>query len=630
MISRIHRYRIFLITLLQLGVMNIMRVALYRVFLKTGYYKRKMGIKRFAHDGVFFAGLSLNKLSVDMESSKAIILSADRLMNGTLQFFSHFDYNFREIPDWFYDPFAKKQHQNNQHWADINEFGFQGSDIKILWEASRFGWAPTFAQAYVLTNEPKYLKALNIWIDNWCCQNPVNQGVQWKCGQETSLRLLHFLSAMKILGETDTPPARSIEFVERHLERISPTIFYAQAQRNNHLTSEAAALFIGGSWLMLTDSKAIGSKKRARQYYTKGRNLLEWASKSLIYEDGSFSQNSVVYHRLMLNSYSLCETWRKYLHLPDFSDKLIRKLQKATDWLFWFTDPQSGNAPNLGGNDGAHLFNFCSGEYGDFRPSVQLASFQFYSHCLFGPGQWDEQIRWISDTTDEINYLPQKRHSKLFPDGGYYIHVNEGASEFWCLFRLPYYKDRPPHSDALHFDLWVNGVNILHDSGSYSYSIGDKSTISNLKGVVGHNTVQFDNGEQMPVLGRFLFGVWLRGKWSCSMESQNNIISANYKDHLKNFHSRVIKFSDQNIIIIDELSGPAEEFFIRWNSNQWPLPYCEIEIVSKGDISTNYQTKRQYSSKYLKMKGGNSVTTTGRLNNTMKIVTKIHIDGNGL
>ena len=41
-----------------------------------------------------------------------------------------------------------------------------------------------------------------------------------------------------------------VQIVRQHLARINANIRYAIAQRNNHATSEAAALFIGGNWLL--------------------------------------------------------------------------------------------------------------------------------------------------------------------------------------------------------------------------------------------------------------------------------------------------------------------------------------------------------------------------------------------
>ena len=66
------------------------------------------------------------------------------------------------------------------------------------------------------------------------------------------MRLLHALQAWQLSDAPGLPPTPTPEraaFVAAHLQRIAATKRYAQAQDNNHLTSEAAALFIGGSWL---------------------------------------------------------------------------------------------------------------------------------------------------------------------------------------------------------------------------------------------------------------------------------------------------------------------------------------------------------------------------------------------
>ena len=42
-----------------------------------------------------------------------------------------------------------------------------------------------------------------------------------------------------------------------------------------------------------------------------GRKMLEEMSSALISRDGSFSQSSTNYHRLMLDTFSLAEIWNK-------------------------------------------------------------------------------------------------------------------------------------------------------------------------------------------------------------------------------------------------------------------------------------------------------------------------------
>ena len=77
------------------------------------------------------------------------------------------------------------------------------------------------------------------------------------------------------------------------------------------------------------------------------------------------------------------------------------------------------------------------------------------------------------------------------------------------MMRYPRFKFRPSHADALHVDLWINDLNILRDGGTYSYNT-DPKWMNYFSGTESHNTIQFDDMEQMPRISRFLFGDWLK------------------------------------------------------------------------------------------------------------------------
>src|SRR4029079_19380469 len=96
---------------------------------------------------------------------------------------------------------------------------------------------------------------------------------------------------------------------------------------------------------------------------------------------------------------------------------------------------------------------------------------------------------------------PASRH---FNDGAY-AAVRRGTG--MALMRYPRFRFRPSHADALHVDLWKDGTNLLRDGGSYSYS--DMEGTAYFSGTASHNTVQFDDRDQMPRVGRSLFGDWL-------------------------------------------------------------------------------------------------------------------------
>ena len=189
-------------------------------------------------------------------SREACLAGADALLAGRATWFSHEAHEVGSPPDWFLDPTSGQRFPDGrQHWSRCKTFA--AADIKRCWELSRWGWAPLLARAWRLSGDSRYLDGLNAWSRSWCQANPVNGGSNWLCGQEASIRLLHALQAWQLSDARacfPIPPPSVRPSQPAHLQRIAATERYAQAQDNNHWTSEAAALFIGGSWLAASAS----------------------------------------------------------------------------------------------------------------------------------------------------------------------------------------------------------------------------------------------------------------------------------------------------------------------------------------------------------------------------------------
>lgn len=156
------------------------------------------------------------------------------------------------------------------------------------------------------------------------------------------------------------------------MERIAPTIQYAIGQDNNHGSSEAAALFVGGSWLT-----SLTRDENATYWEQMGRRWLENRALVLIEKDGGGNQYSVAYHRTVLDTYAFTLIWCRHMNLQPFTEPVLRRLAKGAKWLFQMTDCATGDAPNLGANDGGCVFNLSDGYYRDFRSTVQIAMILF-------------------------------------------------------------------------------------------------------------------------------------------------------------------------------------------------------------------------------------------------------------
>lgn len=550
-------------TLFRVGLVNVGRVALHRLRARGGWYRLRVPLGK-PYDGPFFRGpIDVRAIRISRSASAFWTSSANQVLSGHTPAFSHRWCAVGFPPRWNTSVLSRAVwRQSTPHWSELSEFELD-EDIKGFWELSRFDGFLILALGWLSSGDVRCLAGLEQWIADWVRNNPANAGVHWLCAQETSIRLIQTLLAAELLlayGGVEPAPALA-RFATEHARRIVPTMGYATAQDNNHGTSEAVALYVAGTWLAQTSP---ASSSRARFWRKLGRRHLEQRVARLVMPDGSFAQHSVNYHRLVLDMLSLAEWWRRRRGDVPFSDTFYDRARAATAWLYAVTDRRSGDAPNLGGNDGARVAVLHSLPYRDFRPSVQVASALFMASCLYPPGSWDEPLTWLGLSVPFE--APTAAASTLFPYGGYAKLV---CGEGWALLRLPEYRFRPSHADALHLDVWHRGENVIRDGGSFSYNSGT-TWLDYFSGTASHSTVQFDGRDQMPRLSRFLFGAWLRCR---GLECSEHLVRAGYEDSFGAIHFRTVERDDSGFRIHDEISGFRERAVLRWRlaPGRWRL-----------------------------------------------------------
>lgn len=597
---KINKFKLLLSTFLKLGVINSFTVLVYRIALRLGLFNKVLPVKVNAIDP-FVRQPKILSDSCTFDQT-TVVEEAHNLIYGRIPLF-YWQLVTLDAPHIFtINPITKRQIDGfNLHWSQNVDKSCCNTeqDIKLVWAASRFEWALTFARAYRVTGDSLYFESLFRWVNEWIINNPVNQGPNWKCGQEASIRMLNFLLSLYLLDQHLDKDASLIAFVEEHCERISKTIRYAIAQDNNHGTSEALGLFVGGALLQRffdpSDTKRI---RKARRWQDLGRHWLENRVNKLIISDGSFSMYSTNYHRVLVDTLCLAEFWRKELSLSSFSKRFYQQAQSSVEWLYQFTDSYSGDIPNIGANDGSRFLSLTSTSYRDYRPSVQLGFVLFFNHKVYPEGLWDEAFYWLKLNTFAGSDFDTNlsRNSSIYPDAGYTIlHASNGKS--WGCVKFPQYSFRPSHADALHFDLWWQGVNILRDGGTFSYHSQDPWQ-SYFSGTASHNTVQFDGRDQMPKISRFLFGDWLKMSKVGKIELKGTEISwsGKYYDQQGAWHCRTVESNGNVWTVIDEIGGYDSQAVLRWRlmPDTWEL----IETTCIGnsaeiDICSNVEMLRK-------------------------------------
>lgn len=561
------------LTAIRLGVTNILQVINYNVRLRGGVHP-VLHVQSVAPSGPFFV-FKLN-----------IISDILKPRSGWYLYSEAFGYMLRKSGDappiWL----AGCLNDNaivtaERHWWQIPDFDPAVGDIKTVWEFSRFDWVLSCAQ-HAAKGDESALKRLNDWLADWLQSNPPYKGPNWKCGQEASIRVMHLAMAAKLLDQVGDSAPGLLDLIEVHLQRIAPTVLYAMAQDNNHGTSEAAALFIGGSWL------EFNGRAEGRRFTRSGRRWLENRARRLIEKDGSFSQYSLNYHRVMLDSLSMAELWRRKLALPSFSQMFYTRAAAATDWLRHMTRSSNGDGPNVGANDGARLLPLTDTDYRDYRPSIQLASVLFHSARAFSEeGDWNQPVYWLGLALPE-KQLPVPR-SAQFDDGGYFVMRQ---TPVMVLLRYPRFRFRPIQADALHLDFWVGGENWLRDAGTFSYNT-EQQWQDYFPGTAAHNTVQFDGRDQMPRLSRFLFGAWLKSTRVEPLIRSGDIQScgAGYRDWQGAKHFRRAELSEQALRVTDQLSGFASNAVLRWRlkPGEWTID-VDAQRIQSGEFSLTVTT----------------------------------------
>lgn len=549
-----------------LGLPSIARVLAYRVGVRLGLNPVRR-LRAQAPQGPFWQSNSVTQPAV-----AAPAVSAWKTY-GLL-------FGYREFPltaappDWLGNPLTGAQFPDaGRAWWQIPDFDAQVGDIKLIWELSRMDWLLALAQQARL-GEGAALARMNGWLTDWCRHNPPYQGPNWKCGQEASIRVMHMTMATLLLGQVDTAGAALRDLVYLHLRRIAPTMSYAIGQDNNHGTSEAAALFIGGSWL-----QRLGVAE-GEGWARQGRHWLAERAQRLIAPDGSFSQYSLNYHRVMLDTYSMAELWRRRLGLPAFPALVQERLRVAQRWLHEMIDPVTGDGPNVGANDGARLLPLADVPYRDYRPSVQLAAALFSGERAYAePGPWDVPLLWLG--LDPALPVAARPGSHLADDGGFAV-LRRGA--VMAMMRYPRFRFRPSQSDALHLDFWLGGENLLRDGGTYGYNTAGEWQ-AYFSGPAAHNTVQFDDRAQMPRLGRFLLGDWLRTRDREALcEDAGGVrFGAAYRDGWGAAHRRSVVLAADRLSVTDEVAGFAHKAVLRWRlaPGEWTI---EGTTVRKGEL----------------------------------------------
>lgn len=502
------------------------------------------------------------------------VAEADRIVQGEFRYFFASWIPAGIPPEWHTNPFTKEHAPPDRHWTRIDDFSY--GDIKAIWEINRFGFVYTLVRAYWRTGDKRYPEVFWTLIENWHDENPPLQGPNWKCGQETSFRVMAWCFGLYGFLNCDaTSPARVHKLagmIAVSGERIASHIDYARSQQNNHIISEGMGLWTIG--ILFPEFRHAG------RWLNQGSRVLESSGENLIYDDGAFVQHSLNYHRLMLHDY----VWAYRLgslNGKSLSDSLLMRLERAGALLYQLQDKSSGHVPRYGQNDSTLILPLNDCDYQDFRSVIQSIHYLCNKTRCYPPGLWDEDLLWLWGP--EALSAPEAvlERSDLQSDlSGYYVLR---ASDGFLFTRCGHCKHRPGQADMLHADIWWRGQNIAIDPGTFSYN-APKPWGNPLAHTAYHNTVTVDNLDQMDRMKRFMWLPWLRGTKSQFTRSSSGALVywEGFHDGYRRLkppvhhHRGIARLGDETWLIVDRLqSRESHTYRLHWLLEDFPYSWDE-------------------------------------------------------
>lgn len=423
---------------------------------------------------------------------------ADDILAGRFRLFSHRVIDAGFPPSWTCNQLSGEQVPADRHWSALGDFAF--GDIKGVWELSRFPWAWALVRAHRRSGQARYATAFWDLFADWCAHNPPNQGPNWMCGQEATFRLMAVLFAAENLPIPDAHRALLARFIMVSARRIAANLDYALSQKNNHGVSECVGL--------VSAALVLPAAPESESWLRRGLAALERQLVELVYEDGGFSQHSLIYHRVLLHDLA----WVNHrllsveARVPTW---LTSAGRRAGDFLVALIEPCSGQGPLYGPNDGANVLPLADADFLDMRPVAQLAGAAFTGGLPFETGPWDEAAGWLVPGWRSLprkpRALPAQWHA---PHAGCAQLRNESGKLF---LRCPTrFRHRPAQADMLHVDISLRGQPCVVDGGSFSYN--SRERFANLGAASQHNSFTIDAVEPMSKVSPFLYLPWPRGE----------------------------------------------------------------------------------------------------------------------
>lgn len=459
-------------------------------------------------------------------------------------------------------------------------------DIKLPWESSKHQYFFTLGKAGWLADDPEFPREIIRQIDHWIDDNPYLRGIHWISGLESGARAVSWIMAYPFFAEhcSEAFRGKMVRSIAQHMLFVEDNLPVGRFA-NNHLIADAATLAIGGLFL---------EHRHSARWLAVGLQHLEMEMERQVRPDGVHAEQSVGYHRFILDQYYLVHAILS-ANQRSFAPATYAVLERMTGFLMDALFPD-GTAPAFGDCDDARAIAFHADSARDYRALLALGATHFgrgdFKSIAGAPA---EELLWLhgSEGVDAFLSLPsrQPRHtSTAYPHAGYYLmrsgwQATDSLLAFDC-GPLGYGSAGHGHADALSLQLYAASFPFLTDSGTYSYNL-DYACRDAFRSTRAHNTIAVEGEEQSTPQDRMSWATHARARchrWITTL--QYDLVDGEHDGYqrLSNpvTHRRIVVFVKPDVwIICDRLSGAgSREIEMLWHVR----PDCGLSRSADGIV----------------------------------------------
>ncbi len=332
-------------------------------------------------------------------------------------------------------------------------------DLRALWEPARLqDIAADLTRTPYPSHEERHhaLQRALAWIDT----NPFPFGLHYLSVMECALRIPVFASCVAVSADDDHTRKKLLSAIYHHAWLTEKRLSLHSSLGNHTVTECIGLVFAGGIF-----AESAAGKKWLRM----GLALLEQELSHQILDDGGPAEQSLSYHRFVLDLYWLALDFLEQNNVYDCSGWKARLM--AGEAFLAAMSNEHGVFPAIGDSDDGRAVAPGLAPFRDFHSPPVAA--------------------------EKIQTFPQAGYTVLRGPNSSVLTFDHGP-----LGMAPLYNHG--HADALALTLSIQGKQLLVDSGTYRYNQVPEWR-QYFKGTRAHNTVTIDGLDQAVQVTGFIW-----------------------------------------------------------------------------------------------------------------------------